>query len=322
MYAGLSDRLFGARGFWHLKRCSNSSCALMWLDPMPLPEELWKAYEGYYTHTAIDVAHQRSTVKRIREYAKGGYWSWKYGYENAGTSFAAKLLGGAYCLSPIHRRETDAAVRFLRAVRNGRLLDVGCGSGEWLLAMRARGWEVEGVDFDKDAVNAAEQRGLAVQLGSLEDLRYQDNLFDAITLNHVIEHVPDPVRTMRECLRILKPGGQVVLFTPNGASLSHYIFKDSWRGLEPPRHLHIFTPQSMELLLNHAGFRKVCVKPFIVTSVIYDSLLLRRGQAGSQLLQPIWALSGLTRLFKAIELCLLPWNKNIGDCVIALAEKD
>jgi len=222
----------------------------------------------------------------------------------------------------MHRREADAAVRCLPAVPQGRLLDVGCGSGEWLLEMRQRGWTVEGFDFDDSAVKLARQKGLKVECGSLEDRNYPADCFDAVTLNHVIEHVPDPVRTLAECARILKPEGKLVLFTPNNSSLGHLLFREGWRGLEPPRHLHIFSMKSLRRTLTAAGFHEMTILPFIVTSVIYESLLLRWGRtgfaSGSPRDLPAW---GITRLFKFLELCLLPWNPALGDCVIAVAVK-
>ncbi len=322
IYSGQRDRLFGTAGVWNLKICSNRECGLIWLDPMPIREDIGKAYANYYTHKAVDSSRRTGLLKRIRALAQRGYWANRYHYEAGSHPFLARTLGRVLSLSPIHRRETDAWVRCLPAVPQGRLLDVGCGSGEWLLAMRQRGWTVEGVDFDDGAVKLARQMGLKVECGSLEEQNYPDDYFDAVTLNHVIEHVPDPVRTLAECRRILKPKGKLILFTPNNASLGHRIFKEYWRGLEPPRHLHIFSMKSMHRALVRAGFQEMTLLPFIVTSVIYDSLRLRWGRTnfsgGTTRNWPAW---GITRLFKIAELCLLPWNRSLGDCVIAIAAK-
>ena len=322
VYSKQKDRLFGATGSWDFKICSNRECGLIWLDPMPINEDLGKAYANYYTHAVGGSVRRVGVLKKIRALAQDGYWANEYNYKIASKPFVARALGRLLYLSPIHRREADGSVRCLPAVPQGRLLDVGCGSGEWLLAMRQRGWTVEGVDFDESAVKLARQVGLKVESGSLEEQNYPDDYFDAVTLNHVIEHVPDPVRTLAECARILKPTGKLVLFTPNSASLGHLLFKECWRGLEPPRHLHIFSTWSMRRTLAAAGFQEVTILPFIVTSVIYQSLLLRWGRTdftnGTPRNWPAW---GITRLFKILELCLLPWNPSLGDCVIAVAVK-
>jgi 2-polyprenyl-3-methyl-5-hydroxy-6-metoxy-1,4-benzoquinol methylase len=322
LYAGQRDRLFGATGLWNLKICPNHDCGLIWLDPMPIKEDLAKAYANYYTHAANDPTRRPGFLKKIRDLAQRGYWANEYNYEVGSRPFLARTFGKLLCLSPIHRREADGWVRCLPAVPRGRLLDVGCGSGEWLLAMRQRGWTVEGIDFDESAVKLARLKGLKAEWGSLEQQGYPDACFDAVTLNHVIEHVPDPVRTLAECARILKPKGKLVLFTPNNASLSHRLFKEHWRGLEPPRHLHIFSMKSLHRAFVMAGFQEVAVFPFIVTSVIYQSILLRWGRSdftgGTPRNWPAW---GMTRLFKFFELCLLPWDSSLGDCAIAIAVK-
>ena len=322
VYSGQRDRLFGATGSWSFKICPNRECGLVWLDPMPTREDLGKAYANYYTHTARNGAGRVKLLKRIMTLAQQGYWAGEYGYSAGSAPVLAKSLGRLLSLSPIHRREADAAVRCLPSVPHGHLLDVGCGSGDWLLEMRQRGWTVEGFDFDENAVKLARQKGLKVECGSLEEQNYAADSFDAITLNHVIEHVPDPVRTLAECARILKPGGKLVLFTPNTTSLGHRWFKEFWRGLEPPRHLHIFSMKSLRRTLASAGFQDMTILPFIVTSVIYESLLLRWGRTGSASGSPrSWTAWGITRLFKLLELCLLPWNPALGDCVIAVAVK-
>ena len=220
-------------------------------------------------------------------------------------------------------RVDPAGVRFLAARPGGRLLDVGCGSGDWLMFMRGLGWQVSGNDFDANAVKTAQGRGLDVECASLEQQKHASGTFDAVTLSHVIEHVPDPVRTLAECRRILKPGGKLVLFTPNASSLSHRVFKNDWRGLEPPRHLHVFSTESMRPLLERAGFQNISVRPHLARSVVYESLLLRRGRtsAASQTGRN-WSAEAYARLFNLVELCLIQWKPSVADCVAAVAVKE
>ena len=143
---------------------------------------------------------------------------------------------------------------FLPYLSGGRLLEVGSGAGYLLQELRQLGWEVEGVDVDQAALQNARMKGLNVSLGPLEDLHYPNDHFDAICMSHVIEHVHDPIRLLQECHRILKPGGQLSLITPNAQSFCHRLFGSSWFALEPPRHLYIFTRSTMQNLLKDSGF--------------------------------------------------------------------
>jgi hypothetical protein len=115
------------------------------------------------------------------------------------------------------------------------------------------------VDFDERAVRVANDLGLNVRFGSLEQQKFPAESFDVVTMSHVIEHVPEPIQTLSECARILRPGGKLFLWTPNSSSLGCRVFGKHWRGLEPPRHLHLFSPRSMKSLLNKAGLNDVSI---------------------------------------------------------------
>ena len=144
-----------------------------------------------------------------------------------------------------------------RGPRGGRLLEVGCGGGDSLALLQELGWDAEGVDFDPEAVANARAKGLRVRQGDLAGQGYPSSSFDAVIASHVIEHVPDPEALLVEALRVLRPGGTLVLYTPNAASLGRRHYREDWRGLEPPRHLHVFTPQALSALTRRAGFAEV-----------------------------------------------------------------
>jgi 2-polyprenyl-3-methyl-5-hydroxy-6-metoxy-1,4-benzoquinol methylase len=120
------------------------------------------------------------------------------------------------------------------------------------------GWEVEGQEVDATAAEQARTRhGLRVHLGALADVALSGSTFDVVAMNHVIEHVPDPLALLKECRRILKPGGRLIAVTPNVNSLGHHRFGACWRGLEPPRHLHLFSVTTLNHLGVQAGFHSV-----------------------------------------------------------------
>jgi len=277
LHSNIQDRIFDAPGSWNVKICTNDKCGLLWLDPMPLSTEIGKAYRNYYTHSTTN-SGQDSAPKRIYLQAKRRWLNRVYKYPEKSSDKPIGLLTKACAFLPVVRRMAKRDVRFLPFVSGGKLLDVGCGSAAWLVQMKELGWSVEGLDFDPKAVQAASDRGVHVSLGSLEEQAYPTASFDAITLSHVIEHVPDPLGTIKECARLLKPNGTLVLFTPNASSLSHRYFKQDWRGLEPPRHLHIFSLQSIRLLFSSEEFTSVSGGPDVGTSASFESVFIRKSR--------------------------------------------
>jgi 2-polyprenyl-3-methyl-5-hydroxy-6-metoxy-1,4-benzoquinol methylase len=236
LYEGLKDGLFGAEGNWGLKKCPNVSCGLVWLDPRPAPAELYKAYETYYTHPADEPDGGASLrVSRTRS--------------------AARKLYALLFLPLVARDRTHNALYYLDKTQPGKLLDVGCGDGRRLAQLRARGWQAEGQEIDRVAAAAARDRyGLNVHVGTLADCHFPDGTFDAVTMRHVIEHVYDPVGLLAECRRILKPSGVLVVITPNSESFGHAYFGSNWLGLDPPRHLHVFSSRTLRQVARRAGF--------------------------------------------------------------------
>ena len=94
-------------------------------------------------------------------------------------------------------------------------------------------------------------------MGSLPKVSYPDASFAAVTMSHSLEHLHDPVAGLREIRRILQPGGTVWIDTPNLNSTGHKVFGADWRGLEPPRHLVLFTATALNSTLLRAGFDQI-----------------------------------------------------------------
>lgn len=175
-------------------------------------------------------------------------------------------------------RELLGSVRFVAARSEQRLLDVGCGNGSYLELMRLLGWDGTGVDTDPTAVAAAVKAGFDVRLGTLFDAKFADGYFNVVTLSHVIEHVHDPVSLLAECRRVLAPGGELVVMTPNLESAVHRRFGCNWLHLDPPRHLVIFTIDSMRRALATAGFGDVHQLPVRLRGAsVAPSAALREG---------------------------------------------
>ena len=258
LYPQQQDKLFGVSGFWNINKCSNKACGLLWLNPMPIVEDIGKAYQTYYTHSDRTQS-SKSLLARAYHYIKSSYLASKFGYTNAVDRFSIlnRVLGSIMYLHPPRRADLDFSVMHVPFKQNGRLLEIGCGSGGMLSIMQSLGWQVEGVEVDPLGVEVARAKGLNVHLGDVFSKKYADNSFDAITLSHVIEHVHDPIGLIEECKRILKPSGIISMVTPNSESFGHSVYKNSWLHLDPPRHLHIFNPYVLESLLTKSGLQTV-----------------------------------------------------------------
>lgn len=279
LYDGLQDRIFFcAPGSWMLYGCQ--SCGSAYLDPRPTRVTIGIAYGTYFTHAenSSEEFEHLSWSRRIRRLLANGYRNHRFG-----TNFQpANRLGIVVAkLIPRQRGIIDAELRHMPCWRPGmRLLDVGCGNGEFLVRARAKGWDVVGVDPDPKAVEVACSKDLDVRQGGVEALDSGQERFDGITLSHVIEHVYEPLTVLRICHTLLKPGGWIWLETPNLDSLGRQRYQANWRGLEPPRHLVLFTRASLTQTLRQAGFQAIQDQPYrpLCASIFADSEAIARSE--------------------------------------------
>ncbi len=321
LYENLTDRLFGAPGEWNLRRCPNPKCGIVWLDPTPLEEDISKAYRTYYTHEP-DVPSQDNSARRLQSRIRMGYLRTRYRYHQDSQTRWDPFFALLAYLDPVRRANFDFSVFYLKSQPHGRLLELGCGNGRKLKSMKELGWQVEGVDFDPAAVGQARERGINVHLGTLADQKFPDEKFDAITASHFIEHLPDPLGTLQECRRVLTPGGLLVLLTPNAASWGHRIYHEDWRGLEPPRHIHLFTPSSLAVMCRLAGLNvRLCRSTVRGSGMLLASRLLRRAAKGDSTRFPAWPL----RLWEELR-TLAQWagsfvDSQAGEEVLLISRK-
>ena len=255
MFAGLTDRLFGvADGQWSMYRCEK--CYSAFLDPRPTPESIGRAYANYYTHSKPNEVQEIGNIKNIMRSLMNNYINNNYGTRREDTNKLGQYL---IPLIPPVRDKIDAKYRNINLNQgtDRRLLDVGCGNGQYLLMAREAGWDVEGVDFDHEAIRICKDQGLNVHLGGLDILTERVDYYDVITLSHVIEHVHEPDALLKKTYALLKPGGMLWLSTPNIDSALSRIYKENWRGLEPPRHLVLFNYSSLLSILKNNKFNNI-----------------------------------------------------------------
>jgi 2-polyprenyl-3-methyl-5-hydroxy-6-metoxy-1,4-benzoquinol methylase len=258
LHAGLvDDTFFTAPGKWTLQQCDG--CGSAYLDPRPTRASIGRAYADYYTHgsqSGVAPSGVKALLKRALRLLSHHYAA-SLARSPQESGAPGEIVAGTLVKAfPAYRELIDAEYRHLRRPQPGadRLLDLGCGAGEFLVRARFLGWNAEGVDFDPKAVATARARGLNVSVGSIESYAQAHDVFDVVTCNHVIEHVYDPCALLDSIHRILKPGGRLWIETPNINSAGHALFGRAWRGLEAPRHIAIFSHRALVDAVMKAGF--------------------------------------------------------------------
>jgi len=220
-YTG-KDRLEVTSEPFSIVRCQR--CGLLFLNPRPTKEEIghYYPYSEYKDEFAPAIGNELSLLCRLNRL--------------------------------YHIEKVCRSVEWVKG--EGRLLDVGCATGNFLDRMRKRGnWQVWGVEINEEAARYAQERfGLAIFIGELWEASYPASWFDVVTLWDVLEHLHDPLDTLKEIGRVLKDDGVLILSVPNSDSFDARLFGDCWIGLDPPRHLYTFSTKTLKRLLTEAGF--------------------------------------------------------------------
>ena len=179
-------------------------------------------------------------------------------------------------------------VRRLSQRATGSLLDIGCGTGEFLATMKQAGWDVQGVEpFEPARVSATERFDVPVT-----DLAGQALLpchgHDVVTLWHTLEHAHDIHHSMSEISRLLKPGGLALIGIPNCASWDAQFYGRHWAAYDAPRHLHHFTPDTLRRLAERHGFHLAAMRPLLFDP-LYIPLLTEQKRADKNIVRGAYA---------------------------------
>jgi len=235
------DRLFPKiKGDYDLYRCRK--CGLIFLN-QPSHEELYKHYpeEEYSVYNdSGDMSDLRKGFVLAENLYQ--YITWK-----KDESQIFKLVN--YLFLPCR-----SFFRTSKVLEGGNYLDVGCGMGYFPMVMKNMGMKPYGVEpgeFDK---KLSVEYNLNIFHGTLDDVKYNDNFFDVITMNHVMEHVEKPMELMKELNRILKSEGYLIIGVPVSDSLAFKIFGRYWSNLDTPRHLFTYSTDNLKLYAEKSGF--------------------------------------------------------------------
>jgi 2-polyprenyl-3-methyl-5-hydroxy-6-metoxy-1,4-benzoquinol methylase len=253
-------------------RCNQ--CGLIYLNPRPSPSEIHVYYPTEYY--PLEESSERKTIdrffKRVSKWLKKRIREDFYGYPGPTSSRSRRFLR-RLALYPEYWHLKWAGREIIPFRGEGRVLDVGCGPGRLLRVLRDQGWETYGVDFSPVAVEyATKKHGLNVKLGKLEEASYKGDFFDVVMFHHSLEHVYEPVETLREAHRTLKPGGLLLIMIPNAGSFEARVFGKWWVHWDVPRHLFHFNKKTMALLLEKAGFQLMKIQDGLGRSSFLGSM--------------------------------------------------
>lgn len=174
----------------------------------------------------------------------------------------------------LYLADLHAELTFIEALPPGRVLDVGCGLG-WLLSALDPSWEKFGIEVSAFAAERAKKYG-EIFVGPLLDCEFSESSFDLVTMHHVIEHMTDPVAGIERIHGVLKPGGCLVLATPDFDSGCARRFGANYRLLHDSTHVSLFSNDSMHRFLRDHGFEiREVGYPFFETRYFTQENLLR-----------------------------------------------
>ncbi len=158
----------------------------------------------------------------------------------------------------------------------GKILDIGAGTGDFLLECKNQNWNILGIEPNEKAKATAIGKGITFG-ETIEQL--ESNSFDVITMWHVLEHVPDVEHQVAELKRLLKPAGTIIIAVPNFKSYDAKYYKTNWAAYDVPRHLWHFSKIAIEKLFEKQNMNLVEVKPMWFDS-FYVSLLSEKHKTG------------------------------------------
>lgn len=212
------------------------------LDPVPDEGEIAEFYQSQY----YDLISKGGRAPELRRLMKGG--------EEAERE-------RSWLRSTLHA-DILAVLEKQSNLSSKRLVDIGCGTGDFIAFMRKHNWEVAGIEPSRDAVDVAKAKGLEVHCSRVEEFRKSSGeVFDAITLINVLEHVPNPVQFLNSTKKLMKNGGIIVIRVPNDfselqLSAQQHLQKEPW-WIAAPDHINYFDFQSLSALLERLGFEVI-----------------------------------------------------------------
>jgi 2-polyprenyl-3-methyl-5-hydroxy-6-metoxy-1,4-benzoquinol methylase len=169
------------------------------------------------------------------------------------------VVNGEYDLAAFDARYAPMLATIAPYQKESTLLEIGCGGAFFLKAAERAGWKsVAGVEVSEAAVTFNQSKlGLDVRLGTIEEVKFPKNRYDVVAMFDTIEHLFDPKHILTIAFELLRPGGVLVLSTPNINALSRHALGISWAVLSPYEHLYYFSPSTLTAMLENSGYTNI-----------------------------------------------------------------
>ncbi|MBI4245268.1 MAG: class I SAM-dependent methyltransferase [Planctomycetes bacterium] len=224
------DRLTDIPGKFQVVVCSE--CGLMRTNPRPTPQTIKIYYPNEYHPYNLRIAKNGGLkLNGNKSEVKQSLWK------------------------KVTNKYLNLDTRQIPMVKPGRLLDIGCSNGSFLVPMQKKGWDVEGLEFSADAAETARSLGLKIHVGAIEDVSLPTNNYDLITGWMILEHLHKPVEVLNKIRGWMKPNGWLAVSVPDARSCEFRVFGKRWYSLEVPRHLYHYTPNTLRKILLKSGWK-------------------------------------------------------------------
>lgn len=246
------DRLTKQEGVFYLAKCRD--CGLVFQNPRVREENIGQYYTGSlkYYHPS-DKPREVSKLKKIKSWVYRQILINQFNYTNLGQkNIAIHIL--TLPLKHLYKCKLTPTYK-----ENGKLLEIGSSHGGYLESMKEKGFEVFGIEMDKNAADySKEVRGLKnIKHSRLEESSYEEEKFDVIAMSMVLEHLYDPFDKLKNITKWLKPGGEILISIPYFEGIEFNIFKEYSYGLQLPTHITFFNKRIIKQYLEKLGYKNI-----------------------------------------------------------------
>lgn len=272
------------------------TCDFKFLNPRPKPEVISRFYESEGYQPFLSTQSRLNLSDRIYRLVR-----------------KAAIIGKRSSIEKLKSR--------------GKLLDVGCGTGEFLDEMQKHGWQVEGIEKDTEAAEFARRKySLNIHTTSLGECNFPEKSFDVITMWHVLEHLYQPLESLKTVQMLSKDDGVILVATPNISSFDAGFYKTNWVALDAPRHLSHFNSESMTAFcqlakLKVTKFGQMPLDAFY--NCIMSELLIFKQNPSRKIMLPVYLWRSLIVAFFSflISSRLRAQNNRLGSSILYFIQK-